>query len=149
LALSGCRVRRRTALQAPSDVLCTDLPRAEWTDVVSQMYGRIKVTMEHQGTRIEDFDTSIKVLELQAAKQNLADAIVPADESLIRDLRRGILSCSYRDGARALRSFIRLASLRSVNTVPAIVRSRPVIGRAKWPAPATLAVESREAVRDP
>jgi SNF2 family DNA or RNA helicase len=29
-----------------------------------------------------------KVLELQAAKRRLADAIVRADESLIRDLRR-------------------------------------------------------------
>jgi tRNA(fMet)-specific endonuclease VapC len=53
------RSKRRTALQTRVDLLCAELPRAEWTDVVSQMYGRIKATLERRGTRIEDFDAAI------------------------------------------------------------------------------------------
>lgn len=53
------RSKRRTALQARFDLLCTELPRAEWTDVVSQMYGRIKAMLERRGTRIEDVDAAI------------------------------------------------------------------------------------------
>ncbi len=53
------RSRRRTALQARFDLLCVELPRVEWTDLVSQMYGRIKATLERRGTRIEDFDAAI------------------------------------------------------------------------------------------
>jgi tRNA(fMet)-specific endonuclease VapC len=53
------RSKRRAALQARFDLLCTELPRAEWTDVVSQAYGRIKATLERKGTRIEDFDAAI------------------------------------------------------------------------------------------
>jgi tRNA(fMet)-specific endonuclease VapC len=53
------RSKRRAALQARFDLLCAELPRAEWTDVVSQTYGRIKATLERRGTRIEDFDAAI------------------------------------------------------------------------------------------
>jgi tRNA(fMet)-specific endonuclease VapC len=53
------RSKRRTALQARFDLLSAELPRAEWTDAVSQMYGRIKATLERRGTRIEDFDAAI------------------------------------------------------------------------------------------
>ena len=53
------RSRRRAALQARFDLIAAELPRAEWTDVVSQMYGRIKATLERRGTRIEDFDAAI------------------------------------------------------------------------------------------
>jgi tRNA(fMet)-specific endonuclease VapC len=53
------RSRRRNALQARFDLLCAELPRAEWTDVVSQMYGRVKATLERRGPRIEDFDAAI------------------------------------------------------------------------------------------
>ena len=53
------RSRRRTALQARFDLLCAELPRAEWTDVVSQAYGRIKARLERRGRRIEDFDAKI------------------------------------------------------------------------------------------
>lgn len=47
------------ALQARFDLLCAELPQAEWTDVVSQTYGRIKATLERKGTRVEDFDAAI------------------------------------------------------------------------------------------
>ena len=53
------RSKRRSALQARFDLICSELPRAEWTDDVSRSYGRIKATLEHRGTRIEDFDAAI------------------------------------------------------------------------------------------
>jgi tRNA(fMet)-specific endonuclease VapC len=53
------RSKRRRALQARFDLICTEIPRAEWTDAVSQAYGRIKATLERRGTRIEDFDAAI------------------------------------------------------------------------------------------
>ena len=53
------RSKRRTMLQARFDLLCAELPRAEWTDAVSQAFGRIKATLERRGTRIEDFDAAI------------------------------------------------------------------------------------------
>lgn len=53
------RSRRRSALQSRFDLLCSELPRVEWTDEVSQAYGRIKAALERRGTRIEDFDAAI------------------------------------------------------------------------------------------
>ena len=51
--------RRRHALQARFDLICSELPRVEWTDAVSHSYGRIKAILERRGTRIEDFDAAI------------------------------------------------------------------------------------------
>ena len=53
------RSRRRAALQARFDFISAELPRAEWTDAVSRMFGRIKATLERRGTRIDDFDAAI------------------------------------------------------------------------------------------
>jgi tRNA(fMet)-specific endonuclease VapC len=53
------RSKRRTALQARFDLISAELPRAEWTDSVSQTYGRVKATLERRGRRIEDFDAAI------------------------------------------------------------------------------------------
>ena len=53
------RSKRKAALQARFDLISAELPRAEWTDVVSQMFGRIKATLERRGARIEDFDAAI------------------------------------------------------------------------------------------
>lgn len=53
------RSRRRRALQARFDLLCSEIPRTLWTDAVSHAYGRIKATLERRGTRIEDFDAAI------------------------------------------------------------------------------------------
>jgi tRNA(fMet)-specific endonuclease VapC len=52
------RSKRRAALQSRFDLISV-LPRAEWTDAVSQMFGRIKASLERRGTRIEDFDAAI------------------------------------------------------------------------------------------
>jgi tRNA(fMet)-specific endonuclease VapC len=53
------RSKRRRALQSRFDLICVEIPRAEWTDAVSQAYGRIKAALERRGTRIEDFDAAI------------------------------------------------------------------------------------------
>lgn len=53
------RSKRRAALQARFDLVCAEIRRAEWTDAVSQTYGRVKATLERRGTRIEDFDAAI------------------------------------------------------------------------------------------
>ena len=53
------RSKRRTSLQARFDLLSAELPRAEWTDAISQIFGRINATLERRGTRIEDFDAAI------------------------------------------------------------------------------------------
>jgi len=53
------RSHRRVHLQARFDLLCAELPRAEWSDQVSQAYGTIKAALERRGTRIEDFDAAI------------------------------------------------------------------------------------------
>jgi len=53
------RSKRRKALQSRFDLICAEIPRTEWTDAVSQAYGRIKATLERRGTRIEDFDAAI------------------------------------------------------------------------------------------
>ena len=53
------RSKRRAALQSRFDLISAELPRAEWTDVVSHTFGRIKATLERRGTRIEDFDAAI------------------------------------------------------------------------------------------
>jgi tRNA(fMet)-specific endonuclease VapC len=51
--------KRRTALQTRFDLVCGELARAEWTDAVSDKYGRIKAMLEKRGTKIEDFDAAI------------------------------------------------------------------------------------------
>jgi tRNA(fMet)-specific endonuclease VapC len=53
------RSKRRAALRARFDLLAAELARAEWTDEVSWMYGRIKTALERRGERIEDFDAAI------------------------------------------------------------------------------------------
>lgn len=53
------RSRRRTALQARFELICSELSRVEWTDEVSSAFGRIKAGLERRGVRIEDFDAAI------------------------------------------------------------------------------------------
>lgn len=53
------RSRRRSLLEARFDRICSELSRAEWTEAVSQAYGRIKAALERRGMRIEDFDVAI------------------------------------------------------------------------------------------
>jgi tRNA(fMet)-specific endonuclease VapC len=69
------RSRRRSALQARFDLICSEISRAEWTDEVSHAYGRIKAALERRGTRIEDFDAAIAAHAL-AARATLVTANV-------------------------------------------------------------------------
>lgn len=58
--------KRRTSLQTRFDLICAELPRADWTDAVSQTYGRIKARLQRHGIRIEDFDVAIAAHALSA-----------------------------------------------------------------------------------
>jgi tRNA(fMet)-specific endonuclease VapC len=60
------RSARRTTLQERFDLICSEIPRAEWSDAVSHAYGRIKAALERRGTRIEDFDAAIAAHALAA-----------------------------------------------------------------------------------
>ncbi|MEP7307274.1 MAG: PIN domain-containing protein [Acidobacteriota bacterium] len=53
------RSKRREALHARFELVCSELQRSEWTDAVSHAYGRIKAALEQRGQRIEDFDAAI------------------------------------------------------------------------------------------
>jgi len=46
-------------LQSRFDLICSEIPRAGWTDAVSRAYGRIKAALERRGARTEEFDASI------------------------------------------------------------------------------------------
>lgn len=53
------RSRRKDALRLRLDLVKGELPRAEWTDAVSEAFGEIKAILERKGIRIEDFDAAI------------------------------------------------------------------------------------------
>lgn len=53
------RSKRRKQLQERFDLVKAGIPRAEWSDAVSDAFGRIKSTLETRGQRIEDFDAAI------------------------------------------------------------------------------------------
>lgn len=53
------RSKRRRVLEERFELVCSELQRVEWTDTVSQAYGKVKATLERQGVRIEDFDAAI------------------------------------------------------------------------------------------
>jgi tRNA(fMet)-specific endonuclease VapC len=51
--------KRKEALRARYELLRAELPRAEWSDEVTDAFGLIKATLENRGDRIEDFDAAI------------------------------------------------------------------------------------------
>lgn len=51
--------KRREALRQRYELLRAELPRAEWTEAVTDAFGRIKARLERRGQRIEDFDAAI------------------------------------------------------------------------------------------
>lgn len=53
------RSKRRKRLQERLDLVKAGIPRAEWSDAVSEAFGRIKSTLETRGQRIEDVDAAI------------------------------------------------------------------------------------------
>ena len=53
------RSRRRTELRRRLSLIRNEIGRAEWSDAVSDAFGRIKAMLERQGRRIADFDAAI------------------------------------------------------------------------------------------
>ncbi len=51
--------KRKQILQERFDLVRSELARAEWTDEVSECFGRIKAVLEKKGRPIEDFDVAI------------------------------------------------------------------------------------------
>jgi tRNA(fMet)-specific endonuclease VapC len=51
--------RRREVLQQRFELLRSELPRAAWTDEVSDAFGRIKARLEKLGRRIEYLDAAV------------------------------------------------------------------------------------------
>lgn len=51
--------KRRDTLQERFDLVRSELAREEWTDEVSECFGRIKAILEKEGRRIEDLDIAI------------------------------------------------------------------------------------------
>lgn len=53
------RSKRRETLQDRFELVRAELQRIDWTDEVSERFGRIKAALESKGQRIEDFDAAI------------------------------------------------------------------------------------------
>jgi tRNA(fMet)-specific endonuclease VapC len=51
--------RRRQLLEERFETLAGTFDRIEWTDTVSDAFGRIKASLERKGQRVEDFDAAI------------------------------------------------------------------------------------------
>jgi tRNA(fMet)-specific endonuclease VapC len=60
------RSRRQRRLQERFDLVKVGVARADWSDDVSQAFGRIKAMLEKRGQRIEDFDVAIAAHALSA-----------------------------------------------------------------------------------
>jgi tRNA(fMet)-specific endonuclease VapC len=85
------RSKRRNALQSRFDLICSEIPRAEWTDAVSYAYGSIKAVLERRGTRIEDFDAAIAAHALASGATLVTtdrDHMVRVPRLLIEDWSR-------------------------------------------------------------
>ena len=53
------RSKRRIQLVRAFEQLTSTLPRAPWSDDVSERFGTLKAALDARGTRIEDFDVAI------------------------------------------------------------------------------------------
>ena len=53
------RSKRREILRDRFQLVCAEVPRAPWTDTVSEQFGLVKAALERKGRRIEDFDAAI------------------------------------------------------------------------------------------
>lgn len=53
------RSKRKDALRARFEILRAELSSLEWSDAVTDAFGRIKAVLEKRGRRIEDFDAAI------------------------------------------------------------------------------------------
>ena len=51
--------KRKERLKESFELIRSELARENWSDEVSESFGRIKATLEKKGQRIEDFDAAI------------------------------------------------------------------------------------------
>jgi tRNA(fMet)-specific endonuclease VapC len=51
--------KRKERLKESFELIRSELARENWSDDVSETFGRIKATLEKRGQRIEDFDAAI------------------------------------------------------------------------------------------
>jgi tRNA(fMet)-specific endonuclease VapC len=51
--------KKKDKLRDSFKLLRNEVNRVEWTDEVTDEFGRIKATLESEGTRLEDFDVAI------------------------------------------------------------------------------------------
>ncbi|MGH9338669.1 MAG: type II toxin-antitoxin system VapC family toxin [Acidobacteriota bacterium] len=58
------RSRRRAARADRFELLAGAIPRANWSDEVSAIYGTVKTALELYGERLEDFDIAIAAYAL-------------------------------------------------------------------------------------
>ncbi len=83
------RSARRTRLESRFRLVLDEMPRASWTDDVSQAFGRIKSDLARSGMPLEDFDVAI------AAHAIAMDAtLVTGDAKHMRRIR-GLRSESW------------------------------------------------------
>jgi tRNA(fMet)-specific endonuclease VapC len=53
------RSKRKDTLRARFELLKSEIQRVDWSDDVSDAFGRIKAALERKGERIEDFDAAV------------------------------------------------------------------------------------------
>lgn len=73
------RSKRRDGLLERFERIRAEIARVEWTDAVSDAFGRIKAALERKGTRVEDFDAAIAAHALASSatlvSSNLDDMV--------------------------------------------------------------------------
>lgn len=58
--------KKRESLSRALQLIADEIPRADWTDSVSDTFGTLKAALEHEGTKIDDFDCAIAAHALAA-----------------------------------------------------------------------------------
>jgi tRNA(fMet)-specific endonuclease VapC len=53
------RSKRKGALRARFELLKPEIQRVDWSDEISDAFGKIKAALERKGERIEDFDAAV------------------------------------------------------------------------------------------
>jgi tRNA(fMet)-specific endonuclease VapC len=60
------RSKRRDRLRQVVDSIRAEIPRAAWTDEVTEQFGAVKAALEKRGERLEDLDIAIAAHALAA-----------------------------------------------------------------------------------
>jgi tRNA(fMet)-specific endonuclease VapC len=53
------RSKRKEALRSRFELLKSEIQRVDWSDEISEAFGKIKAALEKKGERIEDFDAAV------------------------------------------------------------------------------------------